>query len=495
MSSLDLTQLTVRELAEGFAAKKFTSVAVTRAYLDRIKKYNGQLNVYTFVDEDGALKMAEESDKRFAAGTSRGPLEGVPCGIKDIFAVKGMPNTACSNILRDFVPPFDATTVTRLRDAGAVFLGKTNLDEFACGSSTEHSCFGLTKNPWDMTKVAGGSSGGSAAAIPAGMAAFTLGTDTGGSIRLPASFCSAVGVKVTYGRTSRSGVVSMASSLDTIGPFTKNAEDAAIVLNVIAGHDPRDSTTPDVPVPDYTADLAKSIRGLRIGLPKEYFAEGIDPQVRGLIDNAVALYKKMGAEIKEISLPMTKYGVAIYYIIMPAELSANLARYDGIRFGPVPNDSGESLQDMYYRVRGAGFGAEIKRRIMIGTYVLSAGYYDAFYSKAQKVRTLILRDFDQAFEQVDVLLTPVVPFPAFSVGEKMNDPLAMYLADAFTIPANAAGIPGLSVPCGFTKEGLPVGFQLLGKQFSESLLFQTASAYERETNFAANSQAMLKMAL
>ncbi|MEK7545401.1 MAG: Asp-tRNA(Asn)/Glu-tRNA(Gln) amidotransferase subunit GatA [Patescibacteria group bacterium] len=481
MSSL--AHLTIRELSDGFDAKKFSATEVTQATLEQMRAHNAPLNAYVLTMEEEALSMAAEADVRIATGRRLSVLDGVPCGLKDIFSTKGARTTACSKILANFVPPYDATTVSMLRDAGSVFLGKTNLDEFACGGSSEHSCFGVTKNPWNLEKVAGGSSGGSAAAVAADMAAFTLGTDTGGSIRLPASLCSVVGLKVTYGRVSRSGVIAMASSLDTIGAFSKTVEDSAMVLQQIAGHDERDSTTPLVEVPDYTKNLAKGVKGLRIGLPKEYFTDGVDPEVQKILMDAADVYRKMGAQVSEMSLPMTKYGVAIYYIIMPAELSTNLARFDGIRYGSIPKDIGESLQDMYYHVRGGGFGDEIKRRIMIGTYVLSAGYFDAFYSKAQKVRTLIRQDFDNAFQNFDVLLTPVSPFPAWGIGEKANDPLAMYLADALTIPSSMAGIPGLSVPCGFTKSGLPVGMQLLGSQFAEPLLFQVASAYEQQTSW------------
>lgn len=477
------TRLTIREISDGLVSRKFSSREITRAYLDRIGKLNDSLNAYVLVTEEEALKMAHESDKRIASGNRRSLLDGVPCALKDLFNTKGVRTTCCSKILSNFVPPYDATVVEKLRESGAVFLGKTNLDEFACGGSTEHSCFGPTKNPWNLKKVSGGSSGGSAAAVAADLCAFSLGTDTGGSIRLPASFCSTVGLKVTYGRVSRSGVTAMASSLDTIGSFTKTIDDAAAVLQVLAGHDDRDSTTPPVGVPDYSENLGRGVEGLRIGLPKEYFSDGIEAETRELVEDAAKEFEKMGAKIVECSLPMTKYGVAVYYVIMPAELSANLARYDGIRYGTVPKDTGESLLDFYYRVRGEGFGDEIKRRIMIGTYVLSAGYFDAYYKKAQKVRTLIRQDFDRVFESVDLLLTPVSPFPAFGIGEKAGDPLAMYLADALTIPASVAGIPGISVPCGFTKKGLPVGMQLLVHQFAEPLLFQVAGAYEQATEW------------
>lgn len=486
-SSDVLTSLTIREISDFLESKKFSSREITQAFLARISKLNDSLNAYVLVTEKEALEMADESDKRIRAGNRKSVLDGVPCALKDIFNTKGVRTTCCSKILSNFIPPYDATCVEKLRQSGAVFLGKTNLDEFACGGSTEHSCFGPTKNPWDLGKVAGGSSGGSAAAVASDLCAFALGTDTGGSIRLPASFCSTVGLKVTYGRVSRSGVTAMASSLDTIGHFAKTVSDSALVLQFLAGHDDYDSTTPPAPVPDYSENLSRGVKGLRIGLPKEYFSAGIEPETRSLVENAAKEYEKMGAKIQKCSLPMTKYGVAVYYIIMPAELSANLARFDGIRYGSVPKDTGESLLDFYYRVRGEGFGDEIKRRIMIGSYVLSAGYFDAYYKKAQKVRTLIRQDFDRVFKEVDLLLTPVSPFPAYGIGEKVDDPLTMYLADALTVPASVAGVPGISVPCGFTKNGLPVGMQLLACQFAEPFLFQAASAYEQETMWRERS--------
>jgi len=484
-----LYSLTLAEAAEGLKSKKFSSSELTEAVLARIKEVNPGLNAYITVTEDLAKESAKMADEKLAKGEVASPLFGIPAGLKDIFNTKGVRTTCCSNIIRDFVPPYDATVVEKLKNSGLVLTGKLNMDEFACGASTEHSCFGVTANPWDKERVSGGSSGGSAAAVAADMSFYSLGTDTGGSIRQPASLCGCVGLKVTYGRVSRSGVTAMASSWDTVGPFAKTVRDAAIVLNVIAGADKRDSTTPPVAVPDYTKNLGESVKGLKIGVPKEYFGEGIDPEVSSAVRAAIKEYEKMGAVVKEVSLPYTKYALAVYYIAMPAELSANLARFDGIRFGSGPKGKTENLVDYYFATRSEGFGDEIKRRIMIGTYVLSAGYYDAYYRKAQKVRTLIIEDFKKAFKDVDVLATPVSPFPAFKIGEKKDDPLAMYLADILTIPVSCAGVPAISIPCGFAGSGesgakkLPIGMQLIGPQFSEDLLLKTAAAYEQATEW------------
>jgi len=463
----------------GLSNKEFSSTELTRTFLAEVRAKNDRLNAYVLLTEESALKEAAEADRRYAAGKPSSVLDGVPCALKDIFNTRGIRTTCCSRMLERFVPPYDATSVTRLREAGAVFLGKTNMDEFACGGSTEHSCFGPTMNPVNPAMIAGGSSGGSAAAVAGNMAAFAMGTDTGGSIRQPASLCGCVGLKPTYGRISRSGVTAMASSLDTVGHFTKTVGDSAEILQILAGADSRDATTPDVAVPDYLKNIEAGVKGMKIGLPKEYFADGVDSGVRDAVMEAAKVYESLGAKVVEVSLPSTKYAVAMYYIVMPAELSANLARYDGIRYGSRPKVEGEALVDYYYHARGEAFGAEIKRRIMIGTYVLSAGYYDAFYNKALKVRTLIKQDFDRVFGEVDALITPTSPIPAFRPGEKIDDPVAMYLADACTIPANAAGIPGMSVPCGVTGSGLPVGMQILVPQFEEARLFTVARAYER----------------
>ncbi len=478
-----LHTLTLREVRDGLREKRFSSVDLTKAVFEQIHAKNPELNAYVTLTEDLAMQQAQDADALFAQGKGLTDLTGVPMGLKDIFNTKGIRTTCCSKIIEQFVPPYDATVVEKLKSAGMVLTGKMNLDEFACGSSTEHSVFGVTKNPWDHERVAGGSSGGSAAGVAADMAYYSLGTDTGGSIRLPASFCNVVGLKVTYGRVSRSGVTSMASSWDTIGPFTKTVEDAAMVMNVIAGADPKDSTTPQVAVPDYTKNLGESLAGLKIGVPKEYFGEGIDEEVKMLVHEALREYEKLGAKVVEVSLPYTKYAVAVYYVAMPAELSANLARFDGIRFGHKPKESTESIVDYYYKVRSEGFSDEIKRRIMIGTYVLSAGYYDAYYLKAQKVRSLILQDFENVFKEVDVLVAPVSPFPAFKIGEKKDNPLEMYLADVLTIPINCAGVPALSIPCGFTANKLPVGMQIIGPQFSEDLLLKVGAQYENVTKW------------
>jgi len=488
-----LHSLTLAEASEGLKSKKFSSLELTEAILARINKLNPVLNAYVTVTGDLAKESAKAADEKLAKAERVSPLCGVPAGLKDIFNTAGVRTTCCSNIIKDFVPPYDATVVEKLKNAGLVLTGKLNMDEFACGASTEHSCFGVTANPWDTERVSGGSSGGSAAAVAADISFYSLGTDTGGSIRQPASFCGCVGLKVTYGRVSRSGVTAMASSWDTVGPFAKTVRDAAMVMNVIAGADKRDSTTPPVAVPDYTKNLGESVKGLKIGVPKEYFGEGIDHQVSAAVRAAIKEYEKMGAIVKEVSLSYTKYALAVYYIAMPAELSANLARFDGIRFGSGPKRKTASLVDYYFATRSEGFGDEIKRRIMIGTYVLSAGYYDAYYRKAQKVRTLIIEDFRKAFQEVDILITPVSPFPAFKIGEKKDDPLAMYRADILTIPVSCAGVPAISIPCGFTEQvtsggvniekRLPIGMQLIGPQFSEEMLLKTAAAYEQVTEW------------
>ena len=406
----------------------------------------------------------------------------MPIAIKDVICIQGSLTTCGSRILEGFVAPYDATVTEKLRHAGAIFIGKTNLDEFAMGSSTENSAFIKTRNPWDLDRVPGGSSGGSAAAVAAGLCAGALGTDTGGSIRQPASFCGVVGIKPTYGRVSRFGLVAFASSLDQIGPITRDVEDAAIMLQAIAGYDPGDSTSVDLPVPDYRAALKEPIRGLRLGIPREYFIEGTDPEVAEAVRNAISTCRELGAQIVDISLPHTEYGIAAYYIIAPAEASSNLARYDGVKYGHRAQGA-RDLIEMYRKSRSQGFGAEVKRRIMLGTYVLSAGYYDAYYRKASQVRTLIRRDFLEAFEKCDAILAPVSPIPAFKIGEKFDDPLQMYLSDVFTLPASLAGIPGISVPCGFTSEKLPIGLQILGPHFREELILRIAYQFEQATPF------------
>lgn len=472
---MELLGMTVRRLRGLLDRGEVTSEEITRAYLDRIEALNPKLNAYITVTPELALEMARAADARIRAGEA-GPLTGIPVGLKDLLVTKGVRTTCASRILENFVPPYDGTAVARLREAGAVFLGKLNLDEFAMGSSNETSAFGPVRNPWDPERVPGGSSGGSAAAVAAGLAAATLGSDTGGSIRQPAALCGVVGLKPTYGRVSRYGLVAFASSLDQIGPLTWDVADAAWLFQAIAGHDPLDSTSIDRPVPDL-ATLEPDVKGLRVGVPREYFIEGLDPEVEAAVRRAIGVLEAQGAEVREVSLPHTEYAVATYYLIAPAEASSNLARYDGVKYGlRVP---GEDLIDTYRKTRAAGFGAEVKRRIMLGTYALSAGYYDAYYLKAQRVRARIAEDFRRAFAEVDVIACPTTPTPAFRLGEKVDDPLQMYLNDIFTIPANLAGIPGISVPCGLTGAGLPVGFQLLAGAFEEETLLRAAYAYEQ----------------
>lgn len=474
-----LNELTISAAAKGLREKKFSSVDLLKDCLAAIEEKNKDLNAFVTVDEKGAMETAEAVDKKIAAGETLPVLAGIPCGVKDLICTKGVKTTCCSPMLKDFVPPYDATVVEKLKAQGMVMIGKTNLDEFACGGSSEHSCFGPTKNPFDLKRVAGGSSGGSAAAVTANMCMYTLGTDTGGSIRLPASFCGNYGMKVTYGRVSRSGVNAMASSWDTIGHFAKSAEDVATVLQAIAGKDRRDLTTPDREVPNYSEFVGKDVKGMKIGLPKQYFGEGVQKEIKDAIMAKVAILEKAGAEVMEIDLPSTKYAVAVYYVSVPAELSANLERFDGIRYGKKPLSDPKDLMDFYCEARGEGFGDEIKRRIMIGTYVLSAGYYDAYYKKAQKVRTVIVNEFADAFKKVDVMIAPVSPIPPFKIGEFMDDPLAMYMVDALTIPVNAAGVPALACPAGKDKSGLPIGLQIIAPQFEEGRCIQVGDFLEK----------------
>jgi aspartyl-tRNA(Asn)/glutamyl-tRNA(Gln) amidotransferase subunit A len=474
-----LNQLTISELTAKLANGEATSREATQACLDQIARMDGKIHAFLSHNDTDALSQADAADKRLAAG-EHGSLLGVPIAMKDVLCVKGQPANCASKILGKFISPYDATVVEKLRAAGAIVFGRLNMDEFAMGSSTENSAFGPTLNPWDSTRIPGGSSGGSAAAVAADEALATLGSDTGGSIRQPAALCGCVGLKPTYGLVSRYGLIAFASSLDQIGPFTKDIRDSALMLGAIAGHDPRDSTSVLRPVPDYTAKLGRSIKGLKLGLPKEYMIDGMDPEVKAAVDAAVKQLKELGAEIVAISLPHTDYAAATYYIIAPAEASANLARFDGIRYGA--RVDGADTIAMYSHTRGAGFGPEVKRRIILGTYVLSSGYYDAYYLRAQKVRTLIRQDFLNAFEKVDAIVTPTTPTAAFKLEEKADDPLQMYLSDIFTISCNLAGIPGISLPCGFTKSPkLPIGLQLLGKPFEEETLFQIAHAYEQAT--------------
>ena len=445
-----------------------------------MEEVDEKIHAYITVCRDSAVKEAAAADKRIKEGDAT-PLTGVPIAIKDIFCTKDVRTTCASRILENFVPPYDATVVRKLKEAGAVILGKLNMDEFAMGSSTENSAFFPTLNPWDTKRVPGGSSGGSAAAVAAGLCAASIGTDTGGSIRQPASLCGVTGLKPTYGRVSRFGMIAFASSLDQGGPITRDVTDCAIMLKIIAGHDPLDSTSMDAPVPDYTATLKKEIKNMRIGIPKEYFIEGLDKDVSEAIKDAIGVFKKAGAELVDITLPHTEYAISVYYLVATAEASSNLARYDGVKYGLRVADKG--LLDMYKLTRDAGFGAEVKRRIMLGTYSLSAGYYEAYYKKASEMRTLIKMDFEEAFKKCDIILTPTSPTAAFKLGEKIADPLTMYLSDIFTISCNLAGIPGISVPCGFTKENLPVGLQLLGKPLDEATLLRAAYNYEKNTEW------------
>ncbi len=486
-----LNQLTISELTTKLAKREVTSRAATQACLDQIHRVEERLHAFISFDAADALAQADHSDQALARGATHAakPLLGVPMAVKDVIAVKGQPLNCGSKILGKFVSPYDATVIERLKAAGAVVFGRLNMDEFAMGSSTENSAFGVTRNPWDLTRIPGGSSGGSAAAVAADECVASLGSDTGGSIRQPAALCGCVGLKPTYGRVSRYGLVAYASSLDQIGCIAKDTRDAATVLGVIAGHDPRDSTSLPQPVPDYTAALTGDIKGLKLGLPKEYLVGGLDAEVKNAVEAAVLQLAKLGAEIVEVSLPHTDYAIATYYIIATAEASANLARFDGIRYGA--RVDGADPIELYRRTRGQGFGSEVKRRIILGTYVLSSGYYDAYYLRAQKVRTLIRNDFLKAFESVDALISPVTPTAAFKIGEKSDDPLQMYLEDIFTISANLVGTCGLSVPCGFTAgtspgggaptAKLPIGLQLLGKPMDEETILRVGHAYERST--------------
>ena len=475
---MDLTALTIREASELLARREVTSAEITGAYLSRIDRLDPGIRAYITLTADEALKAAAEADRRLSSKGASTPLTGVPISLKDIFCTKGVRTTCASRILENFIPPYDATVAKRLKDAGAVMLGKVNMDEFAMGSSTENSAFFKTLNPWAADRVPGGSSGGSAASVAASLCAASVGTDTGGSIRQPASCCGVVGLKPTYGRVSRYGMIAFASSLDQAGPITKDVTDAAIMLNAIAGHDPLDSTSLDSPVPDYTTFLKHDLRGLRIGIPREYFIAGMDKEVERAVMGAVEALKSSGAVPVDITLPHTEYAIGVYYLVATAEASSNLARYDGVKYGLRVKDAG-NLLDMYKRTRDAGFGGEVKRRIMLGTYALSAGYYDAYYMKASRVRALIKKDFDDAFRSSDVILTPTSPTPAFRIGEKTADPLTMYLSDIFTISCNLAGIPGISIPCGFSKDGLPIGLQMLGRWCDEGTLLKAAFAYEQ----------------
>ena len=474
---MELYQLTIHELQGWLREGRTTAREIIESVFSRIDSVEKDVRAYISLMRESALAEAGRADEEIRQGRTSA-LTGIPIALKDITCTRGVVTTCGSKILSNFVPPYDATVVTKLREAGAVFTGKTNMDEFAMGSSTETSFYGTTRNPWDLERIPGGSSGGSAAAVAADECIAAIGSDTGGSIRQPAALCGVVGLKPTYGRVSRYGLIAFASSLDQIGPFTKDVEDAAILLNVIAGYDPKESTSVPADVPDYRSFVGRDIRGWKVGVPKEYFIAGIDPEVKAAIDQAIQVVEKAGAECLEVSLPHTEYCLAVYYVIAPAEACSNLARYDGVKYGFRAEDA-RDLLEMYKKTRSEGFGDEVKRRIMIGTYALSSGYYDAYYKKASQVRALIKRDFDDAFEKCDVLMTPTTPTAAFRRGEKTADPMQMYLSDIFTISTNLAGIPGISVPCGYTSVGLPIGVQFLAGHFEEGRLLQIASAYER----------------
>ncbi|MEK7620199.1 MAG: Asp-tRNA(Asn)/Glu-tRNA(Gln) amidotransferase subunit GatA [Patescibacteria group bacterium] len=476
---MDVSTLTIKEAGDQLASGELTAEALTKSYLDRIKEQDSDIHAFLSVS-DTAVSEAIEIDRRRAAGESLGPLAGIPVGTKDVIVVKGWETTGGSQILEGYRAPYDATAIERLRKAGAILIGRTNCDEFAMGSSNENSHYGPVKNPYDKTKVPGGSSGGSAAAVAAGFVPAALGSETGGSVRQPASLCGIVGLKPTYGRVSRYGLMALSSSMDQIGSFARTVEDVATLLEAIEGRDPKDGTSAELSNTTVPALIEKSVDGMTLGVPKEYFASGMDSRVATVVQEAIAELERAGAKIQEISMPHSEYALAAYYIIQPAEASSNLGRFDGLRYGY--HSGGENLQETYERTRGEGFGTEVKRRIMLGSYTLSAGYYDAYYRKALKVRTLIKRDFDEAFKNVDAIVCPTSPTVAWNIGEKFNDPLAMYLADIYTVTANLATVPGMSVPCGFV-DGLPVGLQILGKPFDEYTLFRIGATYQNRTNW------------
>ncbi len=479
---MELIHATAHELLGKLDRREVSAEELTRAFLDEIERGDAKVGAFLFVDPDYAIAQAKIVDSKRAIGQPLGPLAGVPVAVKDVLCTSGKPTTCGSRILERFIPPYDAFVIRRLKEADAVLIGKTNCDEFAMGSSTENSAYKTTRNPWDIERIPGGSSGGSAAAVAASMAPLALGTDTGGSIRQPASLCGIVGMKPTYGRVSRYGLVAFASSLDQIGPFAHDVTDCAMLLETIAGHDAMDSTSVDSAVPPYTRTLETPLQGLRVGVIREWFGDGLDAEVAASVRGAIDVYRRLGATMKEVSLPHSKYGIAAYYLVATSEASSNLARYDGVHYGYRAKQF-DGLVDMYSRSRAEGFGTEVKRRIMLGTYALSAGYYDAYYLKALKVRRLIRQDFDQAFEQVDVVVGPTSPTPAFKIGEKTEDPLAMWLSDIYTITANLAGIGGVSIPCGFTRSGLPIGLQILAPPFEEERMLRAARMFERETDW------------
>ena len=481
-----MIELSIVQAKAGLKEKKFSAVELTQAYLNRIKKTDAKLHAYITVTEELALEQAGKIDEK---GDYSGLLEGIPMNLKDVVCTAGIRTTACSKMLENFVPPYNAHVYDRLLEAGSILLGKTNTDEFTMGSSSENSFFGVTANPWNTDYVSGGSSGGPAASVSADQCAFSIGTDTGGSIRQPASLCGAVGLKVTYGRVPRYGCIPYASSFDTVGPFTKTVADAALVLQAIAGRSEKDATTPNEPVPDYSAFLKEDLKGLRLGLPKEYFGQGVEDEVSKVVMQGVEVMKKLGANIIEVSLPLTQYAIPVYYMLVKSEASTNMARYDGIKYGHT-TDNAKELQEIYIRSRSGGFGDEVKRTIMLGTYALSAGYYDAYYLKAAKVRALMKKEFENVFEKCDALITPVSPTPAFRIGEKADDPLAMYMCDILTTPINLAGICAMSVPAGFSKQGLPIGLQIMAGQFKEGSLFRVGHAFEQATEWHKKKPAL-----
>ncbi len=491
---MELYNCSLEELWQRLEKGEVSSLEVTRSVFKRIADVDETIAAYLEIDEKGALIQAESADERRRKGDATTPVTGIPLGLKDLLSTVGLKTTCGSKMLADYRPEYDATVVTRLREAGAVITGKLNMDEFAMGSSTENSAFKPTCNPWDSGRVPGGSSGGSTAAVASATAIATLGSDTGGSIRQPASFCGVVGMKPTYGRVSRYGLIAFASSLDQIGPVTLTVADAALLLSVIAGHDERDSTSVNTPVPDYYGNLKQDIKGLKIGVPKEYFGAGLDPEVEAAVRLGCRQLADAGAQFADVSLPHTDYAVATYYLLATAEASSNLARYDGVKYG-FRAENTDGLLDMYRTTRAQGFGDEVKRRIMLGTYALSAGYYDAYYRKAQQVRTLITRDFDEVFADNDIIVAPVCPTPAFAFGEKIDDPLSMYLSDILTIPVNLAGLPAISVPCGFTKSGLPIGLQLIAKPFAEETLLRVAWHYEQMAGWAGRRPELVTKAV
>jgi len=479
---MELHTLTIHALHDLLVKKEVTSREVTEALYRRIREVEGKVKAYLILTEEEAFRQADQADSKIAKGKEIGDLAGVPMGLKDILCTKGIQTTCGSKILEGYIPFYDGTVIKKLRESDAVFLGKLNMDEFAMGSSTENSGFHVTHNPWDLRRIPGGSSGGSAAAVAADECIGALGTDTGGSIRQPAACCGVVGLKPTYGRVSRYGLVAFASSLDQIGPITKDVKDCAILMNAISGYDPCDSTSVNAEVPDFKQSLINDVKGIRIGIPEEYFMEGMDAEVDRSVRDAIDSFRKWGADVQRVSLPHTEYAVAIYYIIATAEASSNLARYDGVKYG-FRSKGYRDLMEMYTQTRAKGFGKEVKRRIILGTYVLSAGYYEAYYRKASQVRTLIRNDFEEAFRKVDVILSPTAPTPAFRIGEKTGNPLQMYLSDIHTIPVNMAGIPAVSIPCGFNREGLPIGLQIMGKHLDEGMLLRVAYTFEQNTDF------------